>query len=459
MPSLGKILDYFLSEKFNQAPENKRKGRTVVLLFLFIIIGTFIMWLSSFNIETTNNFPFGSAIVITLILLFIFRKTGSFHISGHLLGGLIFIFLFPVCLGTGGLYSDDTLWLLLGSILSFLGGNKWTGLIWSFITLSALGYLFYLENLSEESMIKDALIFDSKYYYFSISFLFFMILATIFIYENEKTKLIKALGTKRNELENSNRVLEKKVKERTHSLHSSNLQLQRSNADLEQFAYAASHDLQEPLRMVGNFVQLLEEEYAEKLDNDGKSYINFAVDGVTRMSSLIEDLLQYSRVGRKGLEVEYVDLNDILEEKLKNLKNLIDSKNATIRVDVLPKVRCIPRQLGIVFYNLIHNGIKFNNSDSPVVRVGYQDKGDEWLFEISDNGIGISQSYKEQIFELFKRLHAKEEYSGTGIGLSLCKKIIHHHKGDIYFESEENKGTTFYFNLPKKLVIENSTSE
>ena len=256
------------------------------------------------------------------------------------------------------------------------------------------------------------------------------------------------------ELKLLNEKLEQEVKVRTVDLQQTNLELRRSNQDLEQFAYIASHDLQEPLRMVGNFVQLLERQYQNKVDDEGKEYIKYIVDGVNRMSKLIQNLLKYSRVGRKESALRSVKLDRIVEAKLFGLKQKIEETKAKIEISEMPiDVYCEPDQIGMVFYNLITNALKFN-SDAPEVKIGYQDKAGELLFFIKDNGIGIDKRYETKVFEIFKRLHRREDYEGTGIGLALCKKIIARHGGKIWFESVLNKGTIFYFTISKSLINE-----
>ena len=254
------------------------------------------------------------------------------------------------------------------------------------------------------------------------------------------------------ELQYKNAELEEKVNERTQTLEKSNIELKRSNQDLEQFAYIASHDLQEPLRMVGNFVQLLEKKYTDVIGEEGKVFIGFAVDGVNRMSKLIQNLLTYSRVGRKDVAFSKVNLNNIIDKKVLDLSQRIKDSQAIVDLYQLPsQIFCEPNQLGIVFYNLIGNAIKFNNSPHPQIVIKQEDKEREWLFSVADNGIGIENKYKERVFEIFKRLHRREEYEGTGIGLSLCKRIVNRHKGDIWFDSTPGNGTTFYFTISKSL--------
>ncbi len=256
------------------------------------------------------------------------------------------------------------------------------------------------------------------------------------------------------ELKLLNEELEQKVKTRTVDLRQSNAELRRSNQDLEQFAYIASHDLQEPLRMVGNFVQLLERQYKDQIDDEGKEFIGYIVDGVNRMSKLIHNLLKYSRVGRKESELRSVKLDRIVEAKLFGLTQKIEDTNAKVIVHPMPKeTYCEPDQLGMVFYNLITNGLKFNKSN-PQIEIGCLEKEEDYQFFVKDNGIGIDNRYEAKIFEIFKRLHRREEYEGTGIGLALCKKIIARHKGNIWFDSEPNKGTTFYFTISKSLKNE-----
>jgi len=224
--------------------------------------------------------------------------------------------------------------------------------------------------------------------------------------------------------------------------------LARSNADLEQFAYVSSHDLQEPLRMVSSYVQLLARRYREQLDDDAEEFIAYAVEGANRMQTLISALLAYSRVGKKGRPFERQDSNIILHEALDNLRMAIQDSNATITHDVLPAVTCDGPQLGQVFQNLIANALKFRGDARPVIHVSARRHENEWVFCVKDNGIGIDPQYAERIFVIFQRLHAREEYAGTGIGLAICKRIIERHGGRIWVQSQEGEGSEFYFTIP-----------
>lgn len=225
--------------------------------------------------------------------------------------------------------------------------------------------------------------------------------------------------------------------------------LERSNKELEQFAYVASHDLQEPLRMVSSYTQLLAQRYEGQLDDKAKKYIDYAVDGAVRLQRLINDLLTYSRVGTRGKPLEPTDSHSVLGEVLLNLQFAVEENRAIVTNDDLPTVRADASQLVQIFQNLIANAIKFRGESPPRIHVSARDRGREWLFSISDNGIGIDPQYKDRLFMIFQRLHTKQEYPGTGIGLALCKRIVERHGGKIWFESEPGKGSTFFFSIPK----------
>lgn len=225
-------------------------------------------------------------------------------------------------------------------------------------------------------------------------------------------------------------------------------ELTRSNAELEQFAYVASHDLQEPLRMVASFTQLIGKRYRGKLDQDADEFIGFAVDGATRMQRLINDLLAYSRVGTRGRPFKSTDCQVILREVGDNLMKAIEESSAVITHDPLPTVQGDEVQLLQLFQNLIGNAIKFRGSAPPRIHVSAERRAHEWVFAIQDNGIGIAAEHHGRIFSIFQRLHQRSEYPGTGIGLAICKKIVERHGGRIWVKSRLGKGSTFYFSIP-----------
>ncbi|HEY6781393.1 MAG TPA: ATP-binding protein [Thermoleophilaceae bacterium] len=225
-------------------------------------------------------------------------------------------------------------------------------------------------------------------------------------------------------------------------------ELERSNSELEQFAYVASHDLQEPLRKVASFCQLLEERYRGQLDERADQYIDFAVDGAKRMQQLINDLLAFSRVGRMTGDWELVGLDDVLRQALGNLETAIADSGAQVSAEPLPTVAGEASLLTLVFQNLIGNAIKFRTEVPPQVHVGVARHGDEWVITCADDGIGIEPQYAERVFVIFQRLHAKQEYPGTGIGLAMCRKIVEYHGGQIWLDTDATAGTVFRFTLP-----------
>ncbi|NJO66448.1 MAG: GAF domain-containing protein [Leptolyngbyaceae cyanobacterium RM1_405_57] len=227
-------------------------------------------------------------------------------------------------------------------------------------------------------------------------------------------------------------------------------ELARSNADLEQFAYVASHDLQEPLRMVASYLQLLERRYRGQLDDTADEFIDYAVDGAARMQTLINDLLDYSRVDSRGKSFVIISGSAILDRAIANLQPAIEAANATLTCAPLPKIMADATQLTQLFQNLISNALKFH-SDQPLhIHVSAQHQADAWLLSVQDNGIGIDSEYADRIFLIFQRLHSRGEYPGTGIGLAICKKIVERHGGNIWVESQPGQGSTFYFTIPDR---------
>jgi light-regulated signal transduction histidine kinase (bacteriophytochrome) len=226
-------------------------------------------------------------------------------------------------------------------------------------------------------------------------------------------------------------------------------ELERSNKDLEQFASIASHDLREPLRMVANYTQLLAEHYEGQLDEKAKKYIAYVVEGAIRMQRLVNDLMTYSRVSTHGNPIKTVDSHFILGEAIVNLAAMIEESKAIITNEELPMVRADASQLMQMFLNLLANAIKFRGENFPHIHVSARDEEREWVFSVRDNGIGIERRYADRVFVIFQRLHTRQEYPGTGIGLAVCKRIAERHGGKIWLESEPGKGSTFFFTVPK----------
>ncbi len=225
-------------------------------------------------------------------------------------------------------------------------------------------------------------------------------------------------------------------------------ELERSNQDLQQFAYITSHDLQEPLRMITSYLQILERRYKGALDSDAEDFIYYAVDGARRMQELINGLLLFSRVKTQASELQITDSQEVMEQAKHNLQLVIDESSAQIYYEELPQIMADRTQLMQLFQNLISNAIKYNDSDPPVIHIHTKHQNEEWLFSFSDNGIGFDQDQSERIFKIFQRLHSRDEYPGTGIGLAVCKRIVERHHGRIWVDSQKGRGSTFYFTIP-----------
>ncbi|ADZ09296.1 PAS/PAC sensor signal transduction histidine kinase [Methanobacterium lacus] len=224
-------------------------------------------------------------------------------------------------------------------------------------------------------------------------------------------------------------------------------ELERSNRELEQFAYVTSHDLKEPLRMISSFTKLLEQKFKGQLDEDADNYINYIVDGTKRMQRLLDDLLAYSRISNE-VKYEPLKLTEIVNESIHNLKVAIDENQAEITVDPLPEVVANRTQMIQLFQNLIANAIKFQSKKKPVIHVSCEESGNKYYFSVQDNGIGIDSKNLDRVFKMFQRLHTADEYDGTGIGLSITKKIVQQHSGAVWVESKLDEGSTFYFSIP-----------
>jgi two-component system, chemotaxis family, sensor kinase Cph1 len=252
--------------------------------------------------------------------------------------------------------------------------------------------------------------------------------------------------TERQKAEDAFRVywesLEEQVEQRTE-------ELAKSNADLKQFAYVASHDLREPLRMITSFLQLLERRYKDELDEDANEFIGFAVDGAKRLDNMIMDLLEYSRVANKEIQFTDVDLEEVIDKIKSNLNILIEEHSATINYDSLPTIRSDENQMLILLQNLISNAIKYRSEETPQIHISAEKQANQYIFGVKDNGIGIDPKHLERIFTIFQRLHTHEEYEGSGIGLSIAQRIVHQHGGEIWAESLPEQGSTFYFTIPE----------
>jgi chemotaxis family two-component system sensor kinase Cph1 len=262
------------------------------------------------------------------------------------------------------------------------------------------------------------------------------------VLRNRNAKINKLLNVEIDDYEKAEIKLEKLIDN-----------LKSSNRELEQFAYVSSHDFKEPLRMITSFLQLLQKRYADKLDEDANDFINFAVEGAKRLNNMINDLLEYSRIGSNEIEFEYLQSEKILETILTELEPLIEDNHAIVTYDPLPLIYANEQMMIQLFQNLIGNAIKYHGEKTPEIHISTNKIEDEYVFAVKDNGIGINKKHMGRIFTIFQRLHTREEYEGTGIGLAISLRIIQKHRGIIWAESELGKGTTFYFTIPDYMKV------
>jgi light-regulated signal transduction histidine kinase (bacteriophytochrome) len=238
--------------------------------------------------------------------------------------------------------------------------------------------------------------------------------------------------------------------EQSSQIEKQNDLLRQANEELKQFAYISSHDLKEPLRMIGSFAQLVQQQLGQNMPQESKGYFQYINEGVTRMHGLLDALLHYATIGNLDFELERVDVKDIVGIARTNLKVVIEETNTNILCGEMPHVNAVPSFLVQLFQNLFSNAIKFRHPDSrPVILVNSEERESEWVFSVQDNGIGIADEHKERIFVIFQRLHTRAKYEGTGIGLAICQKIVAQLGGKIWVESQPGLGCTFFFSIPK----------
>ncbi len=376
--------------------------------------------------------------------------------------GLIFIIIsasifagyFPDCYIEGAgltqfkIFSEYIIsFILFGAVFSlYLNKNKFNKKVIALLTasyiftiISELLFTFYIGVYDISNVVGHLLKFSA----------FYLIYKAII-----ETTLNEPFETLFKEISFINQSLKNELSERE-AIEKKHLQLikelDRSNKDLEQFAYVASHDLQEPLRMVTSYTQLIARRYKGKLDSDADDFINYTVDAAVRMQKLIADLLQYSRLNTGAENFSETDLNLLLDNAVRNLSVAIEENNARIIFAKLPKIKCDSTQIYQVLQNLISNAIKFKSETPPVIEISAEEKENEFVLKVKDNGIGIDEQYQEKVFIIFNRLNRDARYKGTGIGLAIAKKIVERHNGKIYFESTPGKGTTFIFTISKYL--------
>jgi signal transduction histidine kinase len=441
-------LTYFLHPSFHHSVIRHRKATILIFTHLFVITALISLLLLSKTIEKVALIPAFCAVPLIISSLFFFKNKGHINISGNILTVIWYAVLFPILLKTGGLNSSFIPWLYSIILMMVLVESYIWSTFWfvvasiSCICLYVGGQFYPPLNISTCSEI------DILISYLTVGFFMFTNLA---LFESHQVFVIKILKEKNEELKTQKQA----IAEHATELEKIQKQLTESNQELQIFAYAASHDLKEPLRMITMYTQLIERKLKSMLDGDTNEYMFFITDGVKRMQNLLDNLLEYSLLGKNTKDISKVDLNDKMIKVKQNLTVLIQETNAEITYSNLPTVVASATEMSQLFQNLIANALKFRKPNvEPVIDIGCMENPNEYLFAISDNGIGIKKEDQERVFALFTRLHSHTQYAGTGIGLATCKKILTNLNGKIWVSSTEGVGTTFYFTIPKVSPLE-----
>jgi len=451
---------YLINDKLKEIPYIHSKAKILAYVHLFAFTLGLTLYFASSILGHTGSVPLIGGCAVTFFLILYFKFKGNLLISGNLLSGIVFLVLFSAVADTGGIYSDNLLWMLLSPLIALLFASRFSGIFWTAMLTGVTVFLYFeeLRNVAEGN--EFSLQFDPDYYLLSYSSLFIAIVCIVHIFEKGREEIIALLVGKNRELE-LNRIQLKRqhdqLVEQKDALERLSQELKNSNADLENFAHAASHDMKAPLRMIKSYLQLISRDKALNLKGSTKEYMHFVTQGAERLEQLLSDLLALSQVGKETNNHTEVSLNDVMIIVKNNLSEVIKETNAVIHCDNLPDILASKSLVIQLFQNLIANGIKFQRKDTlPIITVKAQMEGKDVIVEVKDNGIGIKKEYQDRIFKIFERLHTQHEYEGSGIGLHTCKKIMDSMGKKMWLTSKEGQGTSFYLVLP---LLENSSNE
>ncbi|MBK8566103.1 MAG: GHKL domain-containing protein [Saprospiraceae bacterium] len=443
----SKYDEFFIADNLKRSPLDISKARVLVFIHLFIILIAAAFSITNAQYPGIGGPAIHMGIVVGIVLLYIFKRYGNFLTSGNLMAFLLFIVFLEAVFSSGGLYSDNLLWIMATPLTALLFASPRSGIVWLLVLVGVTFYLYVLDLHNPGFYRKQTEDLDGLYYLITNSGLFIMLIGIVLIFATGQSMIIKSLDAKQRELEEQKEELTRQKE----ALIVAEDKLKASNQELERFAYSASHDLKEPLRMIGSYVMLVKRRVGANLDTDTKEYIGFITDGVSRMEKMLNDLLQYSRLGRSNEQLKDHDLNDTLQVVMKNLMTAMESTDTAIYANQLPVVRSASIEMIQLFQNLISNSIKFRRKDlSPVIDITYQEEKEHHRFMFMDNGIGIPEKNKQTVFNIFERLHSIQEYEGSGIGLATCKKIVNNMGGEIWIEPDNEVGTTFTFTISKE---------
>lgn len=438
----GKSIDRFIPLHIQAQNVLHRRARLLMWIHAFMLVLCVLMTLFSIGVDDAPYIPLFCGISTLSISMLVFRKWGKISLSSNILTAIPALVLVPQIFTTGGMYSDNLLWLYLCPCIAFLFTEKFSRIFWTVAVVGFHCYLFSLA-LQEEIPFREMLPEAPDYYFVSYLFLFLMLLGIVFIVKLEQDFIIRQLTKHKNMLTQQKEAIEKQANQ----LRQQEQTLKEMNKDLEQFAYVASHDLKEPLRTIGSFTELIEQELSNTDNESTNEYVGFVRDGVNRMNNLITSLLNDIKYKQK--EDTEVNLNDVILMVTNNLSASVKERNAIIDYTQLPTVKGNSTAYVQLFQNLLSNSLKFQKTDVPPnIKIAHTGINGHHHIEISDNGVGIPKKHLPNVFELFNRGEIEGSNCGQGIGLSTCKKIVNRFGGDISVASEVDEGTVFTIKLP-----------
>jgi signal transduction histidine kinase len=446
--SFKKSIEWFIPEHLRDNPFIHRKALVLVYANIFLTVCAFIIWCLSLhdNYGYYNHLIYG--ILAGFIQILFFKKIGNLKLSGNIMAFFLCIIFLSAVPQTGGIYSDNLQWMILTPIAALIFSGKNSGLFW----LTTILLLFILIYLNQGKMVglSYAMRVDPSYFLSSYSAFVIILFVIISIFETGQINIIGMLEKQRDLLTQQKMEIALKNEE----LEKIETKLKEKNVELENFAYAASHDLKEPLRMVSMYTQLTQKKIDAFLNDSTREYMGYVTEGTHRMQKMLDDLLHYSRMGRGETDTKSLDLNDTLFIVIHNLSATLRDTEASIIAENLPTISGNSTEMIQLFQNLIANSMKFRNQDiTPIIKISVRERLNFYAFSFQDNGIGIKPEFQERVFKIFERLHARHEYDGSGIGLATCRKIVNSMGGKIWVTSHVGQGATFHFIIPKTRTV------
>ncbi len=437
----------FIPKEFHASNYQLRRARVFVLINLIVLVLIAATFVLSLITVPPEGLRLGSATLFCTGGMFIFRRTGNLALCGNILACGFAQTIIPAIFVTGGIFSDNMVWLLVPSLVALLFSTIGWSFFWFSLSQAVVFYTFFQHPSPTNEALVPLLPIN---FMLSFTLFFASAMSIIWAFKIGQEDIIKDLQKSQRDLQDQ----KKELTEKTQELKKLGEQLQKSNNELSSFAYAASHDMKEPLRMIGMYTQLVKRRLAPAATDETTEFMGFVTDGVLRMQRLLDDLLEFAKVGRGGSEGRPVDLNDVVFLVKTNLKALILDTSAEIEAAPLPTVMGRSTELVQLFQNLLANAIKFRKADvRPKIQLDWERKNGEMILSIADNGIGIAPEYQEKVFAIFARLHSREEFEGSGIGLATCRKIAESMDGRIFLTSELGRGTTFFIALPMSRFV------